>query len=80
MENETKIITAEMASQLTVKNLITIERICNTVQNVAESGMSNTVFINTAFPSELIKKVLDLGYEITQGKNPFGDQFTKISW
>ena len=78
---ETKeLLTAEMASAISNKKPFTIEQVCDAIKNQAEQGNKFCKFFEIEFSPSLLKHIIDLGYEISANKDPFGILVTKITW
>lgn len=79
MENE-KLLTAEMARELSNQKPFTINDVCDSIKQSATNGSKFAKFFDISFTPELLKQILDLGYEISSNKDQFGQLVTKITW
>lgn len=75
-----ELLTAEMANVISMKKAITIETICLNVKNAAENGLRVARFFDVDFSNDVIKQVLNLGYEISKIKDANLVDVIKITW
>lgn len=73
-------MTAEQAIRVTTEKAITTEEIIKEISNTCNNGRRFSMFIGIYLNIDVMKEVMDLGYKISLGVNPFGENYIKIEW
>lgn len=79
MEKE-KLLTAEMARELSNQKPFSINDVLTSINQNAINGCRFVKYFDIEFTPQLLKQIIDLGYEISANKDPFGVLVTKITW
>lgn len=71
---------AEVAIQKTTDNAITTDKMIENIDRACLDGRRYVILIGIYLNFDVMRSLMDLGYKIGSGDNPFGDSFIKIEW
>jgi hypothetical protein len=73
-------ISATEAKELALKNSITLTTITNQIKSNVATGMRNARFYDVYISTDIVQKLLELGYAISLKQGQFGEEIYIISW